>query len=104
MSNNQTSELEGGLDADRGGSVIACAIVFILSCSLILTLRFASHAMNHRAIFVEDWLMIPAYVMMMGLCANVICSMIHVASPQLLYGYRTDVMTTRRRLWPCWST
>lgn len=71
------SSLEGGLDADRSGSVTACAIIFIVSCTLFMALRWTSQRVAKRAIFVEDWLMVAAYVMMMGLCANVICSMLN---------------------------
>jgi len=68
------STLEGGLYADRGGSVISCSIVFIVLCTFCLILRFASHHIGRRPTSLEDWLMIPAWVLMMGLCANVICS------------------------------
>lgn len=69
------------INANRGGSVIACAIVFLVLCSVAVALRFISHRAMRRPIFVEDWMIIPAWIMMMGLCANLICSesMIHAA-------------------------
>lgn len=71
-----TSTLEGGIDANRGGEVIACAVIFIVSCTLFLALRFLSYRLADRNIFFEDWLIIPAYILMMGICATVICSML----------------------------
>lgn len=75
MAEKTTSNLEGGLDANRGDSVLACAIIFIVSCSLVLVLRFVSQRITRRGVFLEDWLMVAAYFLMMGLCSNVICSM-----------------------------
>ncbi|KAI1142681.1 hypothetical protein F5Y05DRAFT_126815 [Hypoxylon sp. FL0543] len=69
-----TSELEGGLFAYGGGSVIACAIVFIVLCTTFVALRFVSHRIVRRPISLEDWLIIPAWVIMMGFCANIICT------------------------------
>lgn len=68
------SGLDGGINADQGGKVIACAVIFIIFCSLFLVLRFLARHVARQGNFFEDWLMIPAYLMMMGLCANVICS------------------------------
>jgi hypothetical protein len=75
LQSDANHELEGGLFAYRGGSVIACSIVFIVLCTLSLLLRFVSHRIDRRLFNLEDWLMIPAWVLLMGLCANVICSM-----------------------------
>ncbi len=66
--------LEGGLDADRGNNVINCVIVFVVLCTIFLVLRFTSHRISSRPICLEDWVMIPAWFLMMGLCVNVICS------------------------------
>ena len=68
------STLEGGLNADRGMDVIACSVVFIILCTAFLILRFVASHVGRRAIFLEDWLMIPAWVLMMGLAANAIWS------------------------------
>lgn len=74
ITENSNSSLEGGLNADRGGSVIACASIFIVSCTLFMALRWFSQRVAKRDLFIEDWLMVAAYIVMMGLCANVICS------------------------------
>lgn len=57
-----------------GDTVIACAIVFIVACTLFVSLRFVSHRIGRRPLRFEDWLMIPSWVLMMGLCANAILS------------------------------
>lgn len=75
------STLEGGFDAYRGGSVIVCAVTFAILCSACLGLRFLSHRISQNPISWEDWLMIPAWAMTMGLCAIVICSESLVPSP-----------------------
>jgi hypothetical protein len=67
--------LEGGFDAYRGGNVIACAAVFIVLCTVFLVLRCISHHLDSRPYQLEDWIMIPAWIMMMGLSVNVILSM-----------------------------
>lgn len=68
-----TSGLSGGFDAYRGGEVIACATIFIVFCTLFLALRFMSYRLIERKIFFEDWLIIPSYILMMGICADTIC-------------------------------
>ncbi|KAI2640772.1 hypothetical protein GGS26DRAFT_599741 [Hypomontagnella submonticulosa] len=68
------STLEDGLYAYKGDSVIACAIVFSILCTTFVALRFISLGVEHRSISLEDWIMIPAWVIMMGFCANVICT------------------------------
>ncbi|KAI1073844.1 hypothetical protein F5B20DRAFT_478444 [Whalleya microplaca] len=68
------STLDGGLFAYGGDSVIDCSIVFAVLCTVFLALRFASHRIRHRPIHLDDWLMIPAWFLMMGLIANIICS------------------------------
>ncbi|KAF2799237.1 hypothetical protein K505DRAFT_266182 [Melanomma pulvis-pyrius CBS 109.77] len=68
------STLDGGLYASRGDSVIACSIVFLVLCTVCLVLRFLSHHIGNRSTSLEDWFMIPAWILMLGLCANVICS------------------------------
>lgn len=70
----EPSTLEDGIYANRGNSVIACSVVFIVLCTLSLVLRFVSHHVGQRAYSLEDWLMVPAWVLMMSLCTNVICS------------------------------
>ncbi|OTA77995.1 hypothetical protein M434DRAFT_382426 [Hypoxylon sp. CO27-5] len=67
-----TSGLEGGLFAYGGNSVISCAIVFIILCTTFVALRFISHRIGRRPINLEDWLMIPTWIIMIGFCANVI--------------------------------
>ncbi|KAH9983959.1 integral membrane protein [Xylariaceae sp. FL0662B] len=69
-----TSNLDGDLFAYGGDSVIACSIVFAVLCTVFLALRFISHRVRHRPIYFEDWLMIPTWFIMMGLIANIICS------------------------------
>jgi hypothetical protein len=66
--------LEGDLMSFQGDRVIACSIVFIVACSTCLVLRFVSHHVGRRPSNLEDWLMVPAWVLMIALCANVICS------------------------------
>lgn len=68
-----TSGLSGGFAAYRGGEVIACAVIFIVFCTLFLALRFMSYRLIQRKIFFEDWLIIPSYILMMGICIDTIC-------------------------------
>jgi hypothetical protein len=60
--------------SSQGTSVIGCSVVFIVLCTLCLVLRFLSHHVGRRPLNLEDWLMIPSWFLLMGLCANVICS------------------------------
>ena len=69
------STLAGGLHADKSGDVIACCVVFAVLCTLFLVLRFVAHHVKGRKPCAEDWIMIPSWFLMMGLCANAICSM-----------------------------
>lgn len=62
-----------GSAAYRGSVVIACAVIFVVFCTLFLALRFMSYRLTDRRIFFEDWLIIPSYVLMMGICADTIC-------------------------------
>jgi hypothetical protein len=55
-----------------GDTVIACAAVFIVFCTIFVFLRFFSHQIGRRPIRLGDWLMIPSWVLMMALCANAI--------------------------------
>ena len=71
-----TSALDGGLDAYGGASVIGCCVTFIILCTLFLGLRFFSLRFDSRPTSIEDWVMIPAWVLMMGLAANVILSVL----------------------------
>ncbi|KAH9896197.1 hypothetical protein F4778DRAFT_783479 [Xylariomycetidae sp. FL2044] len=64
----------GELFANRGGEVIASCVVFAVMCTTVLILRFASLRIGHRPVNPEDLIMIPAWVLMMGLIANVIFS------------------------------
>jgi hypothetical protein len=53
---------------------MASAIVFIVLCTTFLALRFISIKIGRRHISIEDWLILPAWALEIGLCANVICS------------------------------
>lgn len=77
MSNDDpdTSQLEGGLYAYGGQSVIIWASLFIILCTLFVALRFISLRVGRRAIGLEDWLILPALIIEVGLCVNGICSM-----------------------------
>lgn len=66
------STLTGGIDAYRGGSVIACSVVFIISCTMFLILRFAAHRVSRSPLALEDWLVIPSWALMMVLCGGAI--------------------------------
>ncbi|KAK2607151.1 hypothetical protein N8I77_005853 [Diaporthe amygdali] len=68
-----TSSLEGGLFADRRGTILGVAIMFMVLCTLILILRFISRRSEKRPICAEDWIMIPAWIVLMGHCAGAIC-------------------------------
>ncbi|KAJ4386323.1 hypothetical protein N0V93_009217 [Gnomoniopsis smithogilvyi] len=70
---HDTSGLSGDSAAYRGGEVIACAVIFIVFCTMFLALRFWSYRLIQRKIFFEDWLIIPSYILMMGICADTIC-------------------------------
>ncbi|KAI0547683.1 hypothetical protein F4679DRAFT_574700 [Xylaria curta] len=48
------------------------ASLFIVLCTLFLTLRFISLRIGRRPIGLEDWLIVPAWVVQLGLCANAI--------------------------------
>ncbi|KAI2626808.1 hypothetical protein GGS21DRAFT_529265 [Xylaria nigripes] len=71
------SQLEGGLSAYGGRSVIIWASLFIVLCTLFVILRFVSLKVGRRAIGLEDWLILPAWIIEIGLCANGICSVIY---------------------------
>lgn len=64
--------LEGSLAANAGAHVIATSILFIVLCTVFLFLRFFAHRVARSAIFLDDWLVLPAYVLMMGLCVDLI--------------------------------
>lgn len=68
------SELEGGLFAYGGQSVIIWASLFIVLCTFFVTLRFISIRISRRPIGLEDWLILPAWIIELGLCVNGICS------------------------------
>ncbi|KAI1822703.1 hypothetical protein F4861DRAFT_540750 [Xylaria intraflava] len=72
-----TSQLEGGLFAYGGKSVIIWASVFIVLCTFFVTLRFVSIRIGGRPVQLEDWLILPAWIIEIGLCVNVICSVIY---------------------------
>lgn len=67
-------KLSGGLHADGSGAVIGCSVIFIVCCTLALVMRFVASRTARRSIFLEDWLMMPAWVMMMVLCGTAIWS------------------------------
>ncbi|CAJ2509530.1 Uu.00g145560.m01.CDS01 [Anthostomella pinea] len=69
-----TPALYGGLYAYGGDSVIACVVVFAVLCTVFLALRFMSHRIGRRPISLSDWLMIPCWFLIIGLCASVVCS------------------------------
>ncbi|TRX88462.1 hypothetical protein FHL15_010652 [Xylaria flabelliformis] len=71
------SQLEGGLFAYGGQSVIIWASLFIILCTLFVTLRFVSLRVGRRPIGLEDWLILPAWIVELGLCANGISSVIY---------------------------
>ncbi|KAI1147214.1 hypothetical protein F4825DRAFT_455722 [Nemania diffusa] len=79
MSNDDpdTSQLEGGLYAYGGQSVIIWASLFIILCTLFVALRFISLRVGRRAIGLEDWLILPALIIEVGLCVNGICSVLY---------------------------
>ncbi|KAJ8126522.1 hypothetical protein O1611_g7115 [Lasiodiplodia mahajangana] len=72
-----TSQLEGGLYAYGGQSVIIWASLFIILCTLFVGLRFISIRVGRRVIGLEDWLIIPAWIIEVGLCVNGICSVLY---------------------------
>ncbi|KAI1166563.1 hypothetical protein F5B18DRAFT_648628 [Nemania serpens] len=71
------SELEGGLFAYGGQSVIIWASLFIVLCTFFVTLRFISIRISRRPIGLEDWLILPAWIIELGLCVNGICSVLY---------------------------
>ncbi|KAI1419682.1 hypothetical protein F5Y12DRAFT_793006 [Xylaria sp. FL1777] len=71
------SQLEGGLFAYGGKSVIIWASLFIVLCTLFVALRFISLRIARRPIGLEDWLIVPAWIIEIGLCANGICSVVY---------------------------
>ncbi|GAP82910.1 putative integral membrane protein [Rosellinia necatrix] len=71
------SHLEGGLFAYGGNFVILWASLFIVLCTLFVALRFFSLRIGRRPAGLEDWLILPAWIIEVGLCANGICSVIY---------------------------
>ncbi|KAI0404425.1 hypothetical protein F4802DRAFT_227587 [Xylaria palmicola] len=71
------SHLEGGLFAYGGQSVIIWSSLFIVLCTLFVVLRFVSLRIGRRPIGVEDWLIVPAWIIQLGLCVNAICSVLY---------------------------
>lgn len=67
-----STELEGGLAADKSAHLVATAIFFMVLCTLFLVLRFVAHRVANSAIFIDDWLVLPAYVLMIALCIDLI--------------------------------
>lgn len=63
---------EGGLAADRSCHLVDTAVFFMILCTIFVILRFVAHRVADSAIFFDDWLIIPAYVLMMGLCIDLI--------------------------------
>lgn len=76
MSTEEISTLQlSGIDHSYGGdSVIAWAIAFVILCTAFLALRFLSIKIGRRHIGLEDRLLLLAWILEIGLCANVICS------------------------------
>lgn len=67
------SALEGGLHAYGGDRVIACAVVFIVMCTVALVLRFYARRVSKCPVSLEDYVLIPTWVLMMAHCANALC-------------------------------
>ena len=67
------SALEGGLHAYGGDRVIACSVVFIVMCTAALVLRFYARRVARCPVSLEDYVLIPAWVLMMAHCANALC-------------------------------
>ncbi|KAI0197609.1 hypothetical protein F4808DRAFT_438687 [Astrocystis sublimbata] len=74
MDDIDVSQLEGGLYANDGHVLIAWASLFIILCTLFVVLRFISLRIGRRSPGLEDWLILPAWILQIGLCANAICS------------------------------
>ncbi|KAI0478020.1 hypothetical protein F4859DRAFT_520913 [Xylaria cf. heliscus] len=77
LDDSDTSQLEGGLFAYGGQSVIIWASLFIVLCTLFVTLRFVSLRIGQRPIGLDDWLIVPAWIIEVGLSVNGICSVIY---------------------------
>ncbi|KAI8631839.1 hypothetical protein F5Y19DRAFT_422268 [Xylariaceae sp. FL1651] len=71
MSTNGTD-----LSENQGDRIIAVAIIFAVLCTVFFALRFAALRLEHRSPSLEDWILAPAYVLMLGFCANVITSVV----------------------------
>lgn len=70
-----------------GGRVIACAVIFLVICTLTLALRFYAHWLDRRPNRLEDWILLPAWLLLVGLCINVIIGeSVPVARPPSCYG------------------
>lgn len=60
------------LDANRGNAILTISIFFIVLSTLVFALRFVAHRVADSALFLDDWLMIPSYILMIALCADLI--------------------------------
>ncbi|KAF3762720.1 hypothetical protein M406DRAFT_323664 [Cryphonectria parasitica EP155] len=69
--------LEGGLDANRGGGIIAISVLFMVFGTVVFFLRYVAHRVADSPVFLEDWLMIPSYILMMGLCIDLLLCASH---------------------------
>ncbi|KAI1147956.1 hypothetical protein F4825DRAFT_465275 [Nemania diffusa] len=78
MSSNRAedSSIDANLLVDQGDRIIAVAILFAVLCTIFFGLRFAALRLDRRRANLEDWILAPAYVLMLGLCANAIASVI----------------------------
>ncbi|TRX88390.1 hypothetical protein FHL15_010703 [Xylaria flabelliformis] len=70
------SSVDASLLVNQGDRIIAVAILFAVLCTVFIALRFAALHLGQRSPSLEDWILAPAYVLMLGFCANVITSVI----------------------------
>lgn len=93
MSSNRAedSSIDANLLVDQGDRIIAVAILFAVLCTIFFGLRFAALRLDRRRANLEDWILAPAYVLMLGLCANAIAS----ESPALTLLYVFEVCSFR---------
>ncbi|KAI1123324.1 hypothetical protein F5Y10DRAFT_270188 [Nemania abortiva] len=77
MSNGaEDASVDASLLVDQGDRIIAVSILFAVLCTIFIALRFAALRLERRSPSLEDWILVPAYVLMLGFCANVIISVV----------------------------